>query len=192
MDAHRKLECLVELHDGRTRLLSPEVGLYVQAPSVGTVLAAGQVLGRVVRLGVVLEVIVPETVIGVVVSEPPTRLRQPVGYGDVLVELKPISAAGSGVTASTTSGAANDVLVVKAPSSGRFWHRPAPGEAAYAQAGQRLAEGAALGLLEVMKTFSHIGYKSGGVLPPNARFVRYACADGAEVKAGAALVVVEP
>ena len=43
-----------------------------------------------------------------------------------------------------------------------------------------------------MKTFSHIGYKSGGVLPPNARFVRYACADGAEVKAGAALVVVEP
>ena len=192
MDAHRKLECLVELHDGRTRLLSPEVGLYVQAPSVGTVLAAGQVLGRVVRLGVVLEVIVPETVIGVVVTEPPTRLRQPVGYGDVLVELKPISAAGSGVTASTTSGAANDVLVVKAPSSGRFWHRPAPGEAAYAQAGQRLAEGAALGLLEVMKTFSHIGYKSGGVLPPNARFVRYACADGAEVKAGAALVVVEP
>ena len=192
MDAHRKLECLVELHDGRTRLLSPEVGLYVQAPSVGTVLAAGQVLGRVVRLGVVLEVIVPETVIGVVVSEPPTRLRQPVGYGDVLAELKPISAAGSGVTASTTPGAANDVLVVKAPSSGRFWHRPAPGEAAYAQAGQRLAEGAALGLLEVMKTFSHIGYKSGGVLPPNARFVRYACADGAEVKAGAALVVVEP
>jgi acetyl-CoA carboxylase biotin carboxyl carrier protein len=192
MDAHRKLECMVELHDGRTRLLSPEVGLYVQAPSVGTVLAAGQVLGRVVRLGVVLELIVPETVIGVVVSEPPTRLRQPVGYGDVLAELKPISAAGSGVTASTTSGAANDVLVVKAPSSGRFWHRPAPGEAAYAQAGQRLAEGAALGLLEVMKTFSHIGYKSGGVLPPNARFVRYACADGAEVKAGAALVVVEP
>lgn len=192
MDATKKLECLVETVDGRVRLLSPETGLYAQAPAKGAVLAPGQACGVVLRLGEARTLVVPEGVLGVVVGEPPRRLRQPVGHGDPLFELEPVAAGGAGRAASAQAAAANDLLVVKAPSSGRFWHRPAPGEPVFVQEGQRLAEGAALGLLEVMKTFSHVAYKSGGVLPPNARFLRYACADGAEVKAGAPLVVVEP
>lgn len=192
MDAAAKLECLVETTGGRTRLLSPDTGLYAQAPAVGTLLAPGQVLGVVLRLGVARQLVVPAGVAGVVASEPPAALRQPVGHGDLLVELDPLAPGAGGRAASDKGPSTNDLLVVKAPSSGRFWHRPAPGEPVFVQEGQRLAEGAALGLLEVMKTFSHVAYKSGGVLPPGARFVRYACADGAEVKAGAPLVVVEP
>ena len=192
MDAKMRIECLAEVVDGRVRLSSPEVGLYAQAPDPGAVLVPGARLGVVLRLGVVHELIVPPGASGVVVGEPPARLRHPVGHGDLLVELEPVSTVGPAQAASKAASGAKDLLVVKASSSGRFWHRPAPGEPAFLEVGQRLAEGQALGLLEVMKTFSHVGYKSGGTLPPGARFVRYACADGAEVKAGAALVVVEP
>ena len=192
MDATRKLECLVEVVDGRVRLSSPEVGLWTGAPAPGAVLVPGSRVGVVLRLGVAHELVVPSGAAGVVVGEPPARLRHPVGHGDLLLELEPVSTGQAAQAASKAGSGANDLLVVKAPSSGRFWHRPAPGEPAFLVEGERLSEGQALGLLEVMKTFSHVGYKSGGTLPPGARFVRYASADGAEVKAGAALVVVEP
>ena len=138
MDAMKRIECLCELVDGRMRLSSPEVGLYAQAPAPGAVLVPGARLGVVLRLGVEFVLVVPPGASGVVVGEPPARLRHPVGHGDLLVELEPVSTGGVAQAASKPGSGANDLLVVKAPSSGRFWHRPAPGEPAFLAEGQRL------------------------------------------------------
>ena len=47
--------------------------------------------------------------------------------------------------------------------------------------------GSTLGLLEVMKTFTHLAYAPGASLPAEAKIARVLVADGAEVGEGAPL-----
>jgi len=109
----------------------------------------------------------------------------------VLYELEPLAAEATTAQERSTS-AASAALVLRAPYSGRFWHRPAPGDPAFIEPGRILTEGQTIGLLEVMKTFTQLAYRAEGNLPPRARILRIAIPDGGEVKDGGVLLELEP
>jgi len=178
--------------DGRLRLLSPGVGLLTAAPEAGAALAPGQAAGVLVQLGREVTLLVPEGARGVVASARPERVRAPLGFGDVVLELDPSGVAEGAATRGAERSGASAGPVVRADQSGRFYRRTAPGEPALADVGTALAPGTPLGLLEVMKTFSHVTYRAAGGLPPRARVVRALAEDGADVEPGTPLFEVEP
>jgi len=192
------LELHVRREGERVRLLAPEVGLFTCALAQGAFVSAGARAGVLIALGRALELVVPAGVSGAVTSRAPGRVHAPVGYGDVLYELAPIAAADAAAGApgtSATPGAAaagGGPLVLRAPQSGRFYHRPAPGEPAFADAGALLADGQPIGLIEVMKTFTHVPYRAGAGLPARARLVRFVASDGGDVRQGDPLIEIGP
>lgn len=198
----RRLELEVAEDAGQIVLRSPEVGLFTRALPRGAIVAPGETAGVIVTLGRAFELVVPsgsagdvapEGARGEVVSDPPERVHHPVGYGDVLYRLAPVTTKG-GAAARAAQAEARAVagLVLRAPQSGRFYHRPAPSEAPFVTGGATIAEGAPVGMIEVMKTFSHVPYRASGGLPARARVVRILARDGADVRSGDPLVEVEP
>jgi acetyl-CoA carboxylase biotin carboxyl carrier protein len=123
------------------------------------------------------------------VNAPPERVLAPVDHGALLYELAPL--ADTIAEAPRAAATATGALSFRAPCSGRFWHRPAPGADAFVGAGDVLTDGTTLGLIEVMKTFTHLVYRADGELPERARLVRFAVPDGGEVVDGAALLELE-
>ena len=192
------LELQLERLGDRTRLRSPEVGFFAGALPAGTVLVPGQSAGTIETLGRARVLRVPEGAGGRIVSEPSSLARAPVGYRDVLYELEPTASAtlpGSPAVSrevARAGGTRAGALVLPAPQAGRFYPRPAPGEPPFVAAGAVVEDGQPVGMLEVMKTFSHVPYRAGGGLPHRAKVVRVIAADGADVKPGDPLLEVEP
>ncbi len=181
-------------HEGeRVLLCAPEVGLFAGTRARGEALVAGSELGTLIVLGRERRVLVPDGVQGRIASEALERVRAPVAFGDCLAVLEPLRAgtAGQGPAAEAMSAGAGG-LVLRSPQSGRFYHRPAPKEAAFAEAGSAVQDGQPIGLIEVMKTFTHVSYRAKDALPARARVVRYLIADGGDVKSGQPLLEVEP
>jgi acetyl-CoA carboxylase biotin carboxyl carrier protein len=116
----------------------------------------------------------------------------PVGYGDVLVALDPSMqlAAGPGTAAAWAATSTALGLVFRAPTSGRFYSRPAADKPPFVAEGSALAAGTTVCLLEVMKTFHRVTYGGAG-LPDTARVRRVLVADGADVNAGDPLLALE-
>lgn len=169
------------------RLCAPDVGLFTDALPLGAALAPGQPAGSLLRLGRAVRLVVPEGVHGRVLSDRPERVHEPVGHGTTLYELAPFAADSAGAWEDVNQTQAG-ALVLRAPQSGRFYHRPAPGEPPYVEPGSVLREGQPLGLIEVMKTFSVVPYHAVAPLPAEARVVRFLAEDGADVEAGEPLV----
>jgi biotin carboxyl carrier protein len=192
------LELCPEPFAGGVRLLSPGVGLFTEAAAQGALLAAGQRAGYLVTLGRPTALVVPAGIAGVVRSAPPALVRAPVDYGAVLYELDELGAQSAAtVQREARKATPSGGLVFPAPQSGRYWHRPAPGEPPLVAVGLVLAPGQAAGLIEVMKTFAQVQYRAdasrtGRALPERARIVRLIAGDGAEVARGAPLFEVEP
>jgi biotin carboxyl carrier protein len=200
-----KLELLTARDGERVRLSSPDVGWFTEARGTGSMLASGERAGVLIALGRSIELVVPEEVSGVVTSPMPERVHWPVGYGDVLYELAPIEASGArsadraGIdrrsvrdSSSESQGSKrDDALVLRSPQSGRFYQRPAPGEPQFVVAGGEIAEGTPVGLIEVMKTFTHVVYRASSSLPPRARLKRFIAGDGADVRQGDVLIEIE-
>jgi acetyl-CoA carboxylase biotin carboxyl carrier protein len=188
-----RLELLLRVDGERALLLAPLVGHYTRGPAQGRVLQAGEACGALIVLGRPRELVVPAGVHGRVVGAPPERVLHPVAHGDVLFELAPLADLAAVDAPQADARAANDgKLVFRAPSAGRYWQRPAPSEPAFVEAGASIANGSALGLIEVMKTFTRIVYRPAGGLPERARVTRVLVADGAEVADGDALLELEP
>jgi biotin carboxyl carrier protein len=57
--------------------------------------------------------------------------------------------------------------------------------------GAEIADGTPVGLIEVMKTFNHVVYRSSAGLPPRARVKRLVAGDGADVRQGDVLIELE-
>jgi biotin carboxyl carrier protein len=191
----RRLELRVvraEPGDGSVRLASPAVGAFTCAVPCGRVLAPGEVAGVLVELGSAIELVVPEGVAGVVRNEAPEPVHAPVGFGTVLYELDVEARAASGATAAASQASATGALGFPSPSAGRFWHRTAPGEPALVSPGDVLEPGRAIGVIEVMKTFTLVRYAAGGALPARARVARVLAADGSEVAERSPLLELEP
>ena len=102
------------------------------------------------------------------------------------------AAATTAAAAATTAAAAAVVegLVFRAPTSGRFYSRPAPGKPAFVEPGAELGPGTAVCLLEVMKTFHRVTY-GGPDVPARARVRAVLVADGDDVNAGDPLLALE-
>ena len=189
---------LVRLPDGKLRLESPTVGLYREAPRTGSLVTADTPIGQLEILGVLHHLLAPAEAAGVVLPpESSTRLaRRPVGHGDLLVALDPEAATAiAGVASSTLAPAQTGKLVFRAPTAGRWYTRPGPGKPALIEVGTEVRVGQAVGLIEVMKTFSRLHYNGGESgsenLPPVARIKAILIKDEEDVAAGDALFEVE-
>lgn len=178
---------------GRTELRSPAVGAFTHALPEGALLSPGAFAGRIVTLGVARDLRVPAGATGRIVSPRPVQTHTPVGFGTVLYEIVPLAgeAASDIPDAPAIPAQSADGLFVRAPLSGRFWHRAAPSEPPLVSTGSLVEAGQPVGLIEVMKTFSHIRYEPDARLPMRARVVRLVADDGAEVAEGAPLIEVE-
>ena len=187
------LELLLGREGERVLLRSPEVGYFTRALPAGALLAPRAAAGVLHSLGRRIELVTPAGVAGRVVNAPPELVLAPVGYGTVLYELAPLE-SGVPLAAPPSGGpeAAAGALSFRAPHSGRFWQRPSPNEAPFVRAGELIEDGRTLGLIEVMKTFTHVVYRAGSELPPRARVARVLVADGGDVEEGGALLELEP
>lgn len=177
------------------RLLSPTVGLFTRAIPEGQIVVAGQDAGTITTLGRSMTLRVPAGVSGLIATKRRERVHAPVAFGEVLYELEPLARSASSRRSAAPSVRAaneNDALVLRSPQSGRYYHRAAPGEPAFIAPGQIVEEGRPVGLIEVMKTFTHVVYRATGGLPARARVVRIAAPDGGEVRAGEVLLELEP
>jgi biotin carboxyl carrier protein len=188
----RKVELLAGDRDGGVVLRSPGVGYFTSALPAGSLVGPGAGAGMIRVLGETVVLVVPRGVTARVVSERPERVHHPVGYGDVLYELAPIEAGVA--EAEAAEARASGVPAFRAACSGRFWHRPSPGVPPFVQAGDVIRTGDTVGLVEVMKTFTHVVYEPTGVnegLPGTARVVELLVGDGDEITEGEALFAVE-
>ena len=187
-----RIELAAERDGGDTLLLSPGVGWFTQAAAKGELVGPGERVGRLRTLGHTVHLVVPAGVAGRVVNVPPRALTEPVDYRRVLYRLSPIETGGAHAADGQAGEAGGSGLLVRAPHAGRFWHRPAPSEPPMISVGDAVEEGQAVGLIEVMKTFSLVPYRAAAGLPSRARIVRLVAADGAEVDEGSPLAEVEP
>ena len=77
-------------------------------------------------------------------------------------------------------------VAVRAPNLGTFYRSPKPGDPPYVEVGQEIVAGTEICLLEVMKLFTTVVAREGGV-------VREICvADGGMVERDQPLVLIEP
>lgn len=171
---------------------APAPGFFRSALIADHLVTHGDTLGELEILGRIVRVTAPR-IRGLVKLPPgPTLARRPVAYGDVLfrvatdVAIAAEDAAGTGADDDVTHG-----LVFRAPTSGRFYGRPAPDKPSFVQAGAELSAGMTICLLEVMKTFHRVTY-AGDDVPPRARVREVLVADGADVNQGDALLALEP
>lgn len=185
--------------DGRSQLRAPAPGLWRNAPEPGTLIRAGMPIGELEQLGVLVRLRAPEHAEGIVVTDPPQSgsrspnvARRPVDHGTLLLTLDPEAILGSSAsTQSTDEALAGDAaLVLRSPSSGRFYSKPAPDKPAFVEVGLVLVRGQTIGVLEVMKTFTRIHYDDPR-LPERARIVAIVVRDQDEIDAGAVLLQLE-
>ena len=188
-----RLELRAERDGLRVTLRAPEVGVYTSGLERGAIVTPGTIVGVLTQLGVRRALVVPAGVEGRVATEAPERRHHPLGFGDVVLEIEEVRGTGSTAAAATAAAATATPggLVVRATTSGRFWHKPAPSEPAFVAVGAVIREGSPIGLLEVMKTFGHVTYRAAGGLPAEARVLVVLAADGADVRRGDPLLAIE-
>ena len=178
------------------QLGSPAVGEFSAGPIVGEVVVGGSRVGCLTSLGRRFDLVVPSGVTGRVAELESGTGRGPVGYGQVLLRLVPVEAAGEGGAAAAGSGdrtgeLPEGALAVRSSIHGMFYQRPRPEDPPYVEIGQIVEKGATLGLVEVMKCFSAVVY-GGPDLPARAEILEVRAADGAEVGTDQILFVVRP
>lgn len=74
---------------------------------------------------------------------------------------------------------------IPSPLPGTFYHKPSPEDPPFKSAGDAVAAGDQIGLIEVMKTFIEVRAEADGT------FAGYVAEDGAPVTAGAVLARLE-
>lgn len=172
-------------------LRSPAVGMWRASVHAGEVVQAGETIGELTVLGVTSRVVAGSGARGAV-RLPDTRTGAiAVDSGACLLQLDPTAATGVAASSDARGAATQtDGLTVRAPSSGRYYGRPAPGKPAFVSVGDVIKEGHTVCLLEVMKTFNRVTYGGGG-LPAEARVTAIAVADESDVNSGDVLLHLE-
>ncbi len=184
----RTLEVAMSRAGDRVTLKAPSTGLFLPRVLRGDLVAKAHPIGELDVLGRRTTLLAPEAY-GIVDGDPTPRA---VGYGDTLLVLDTSMqiAGASAVTPTDAASAATTGLVFRAPTSGRFYSRSAPGKPAFVSVGDELGPNATVCLLEVMKTFHRVTYGGPG-LPERAKVREILVADGADVTAGDPLLALE-
>ncbi|HEX4101935.1 MAG TPA: biotin/lipoyl-containing protein [Pseudonocardiaceae bacterium] len=86
---------------------------------------------------------------------------------------------------SPEAGIEDGLLAITASNLGAFYRAPAPGEPPFVELGQKIAEGDAVGLLEVMKLYTSVVSTVSGIVD------RICVPDGQMVEAGEVLLLVK-
>lgn len=171
-------------------LRAPAPGYFRLLVAPDHLVAPGDVIGELEVLGRLTRITAPR-VRGLVQLPPgPPLARRPVAYGDVLVRVTTDVALGALEAQAPAQAATAHGLVFKAPTSGRFYSRPAPDRPTFVEVGSELATGTTVCLLEVMKTFHRVTY-GGPDVPARARVREVLVADGADVNQGDALLALD-
>jgi len=177
--------------DAVIALLADGVGLWTPWVAVGQVVDPGAAIGVLEVLGA------PTTIVsGATRSGRATQVlgaahhRAPVDFGTVLVAIDPSAAGAAPAVVAAGPGVDAGGLVFRAPSSGRYYGRPAPGKPAFVTVGDVVGVGQTVAFLEVMKTFHRVTYGGTG-LPERARVVAIVVADDADVGPGDVLLRLE-
>lgn len=182
----RTLEVAMSRTDDRITLQAPSTGLFLPRVLRGDLVATAHPIGELDVLGRRTTLLAPHAY-GIVDGDPTPRA---VGYGDALLVLDAsMQIAGASAVATTEAHAATG-LVFRAPTSGRFYSRSAPGKPAFVNVGDELGPNATVCLLEVMKTFHRVTYGGAG-LPERAKVREILVADGADVTAGDPLLALD-
>lgn len=187
-----------ELGEARWRVTSPAPGWFRPSVRSGELVAAAApgspvVLGELEVLGQLFRLVLPRGA-GAVTLAPrfAERARVPVAYGEELLILDGSAAvAGAGAAASGAAADASRGLVVRAPSSGRFYGRPGPQKPPFLTPGEVIERGHTICLLEVMKTFHRVTFDY-PTLPERAKVVAVLVAEESDVVSGQPLVEIEP
>ncbi len=172
----------------RATLLAPQPGFFTPALTDGDLVARGHTVGDLEVLGRRIRLVAPEAH-GLAVAAGGPRA---VAFGDALVEVDASAQLGGHAsTAQSQSAATTTGLVFRAPTSGRFYSKAGPDKPVFVKAGDELAPGATVCLLEVMKTFHRVTYGGAGV-PERSRVREVLVADGADVTQGDPLLALDP
>jgi acetyl-CoA carboxylase biotin carboxyl carrier protein len=178
----------------RVEVRAPAVGLWRDAPPAGSLVRPGDSLGRLEVLGVMHRLIAPAQARGIVTTPAQQELaRRPLQHGQVMLVLDPEAAASTATgdaAADQAARGAEQGVVFCAPFSGRFYSRPGPDQPPFVQAGDEIAVGQLVCMIEVMKTFIRITY-SGSGLPERARVRAVLPVDGEELTSGSAILALE-
>ena len=174
---------LVAILDGK-ELRAPAPGWFVRHVLADHLVAPGDVIGELDQLGRISRVLAPR--ITGIAKVTPGDARRAVSYGDVLMAVEPIATIGETLPEAKVDAGSAHGLVFRAPSSGRYYGRSSPDKPAFVKAGDDLAPGATVCLLEVMKTFHRVNYDGA-----RARVREVLVADGADVNAGDPLLALD-
>jgi len=99
---------------------------------------------------------------------------------------RPADAAPRGTASTRERRIPEGWVAVRAPNLGTFYRSPKPGAPPYVDVGQEISAGTEICLLEVMKLFTTVVAREGGV-------VREVCvADGEMIERDQLLVLIEP
>lgn len=172
-------------------LRSPRPGWFHRIVAPDHSIAPGDVLGELEVLGQVTRIVAPKVRGIAVVPDAIREARRAVGYASLLVIVAPMSdTAREPIDVEASARPTEAGLVFRSPSSGRYYGRPTPDKPAFVTAGNELAAGDTVCLLEVMKTFHRVTY-GGPDVPPRARVKAVLVADGADVSSGDPLLSLE-
>ena len=191
MNSERKIDALA-LGDGK--LGSPGPGWFRPSRKAGDIVHAGDALGLLEVLGELSTVLVPADYFGAIVlpsSMFAKHARIAVSHGELIGTLDETATGGIHAHAAIKHDATDaDGLVFRAPTSGRFYSRSAPGKPSFVNVGDVISEGQTVCMLEVMKTFNRVTYGGAG-LPSKAKIIALLAVDEADVNAGDALLRIE-
>ena len=164
-------------------LRAPAPGWFHRLVAPDHLVAPGDVIGELDMLGRSVRVVAPR--VRGIAKLPTTDLRRAVAYGDLLFRVAH-EAAFAPLETAAAEAREQTGQVFRAPTSGRFYGRPGPDKPPFVAAGQELAAGATICLLEVMKTFHRVTYAG-----EPARVKQVLVADGADVNSGDPLLALE-
>ncbi len=149
----------------RFHLSSPTVGYWSTAITPGNAIRAGSLLGKLSILGQRRELIAPADCPEGWLCTWDTRIAYPVDYGMRLgtLSIHASSTQRASVAQPTVSNTAQDDhegQVFTAPFAGRFYRSATPDDPPFVHAGDTIAQGQVIGLLEAMKTFTRLQFTS--------------------------------
>ena len=173
-------------------LRAPAVGIWSRIPREGVGLR-GRNVGLLTQGTQRLRLLLPDDVGGSVHESPADRCHfVAVEWGQTLLRLADSGAAGTTPSVETggSRAAAGGAIELRAPTDGVFYHRPTPGAAPFVAPGDTIRFEQAIGLIEVMKTFTQVLYEGHG-LPDPAVIEEILVGDGVEVRSGEPLLRVK-
>lgn len=176
--------------DKKYQLLAPEVAQFKPVVHNGMIVASGSLLGLAVTHRGQSHWLIPDGVAPASIRQLSRDKLLSLGYGEPIASLDPIELGAPEERAEGQGKGLHD-LTFAAPTDGVFYHSPSPDQPPFIKPGDVITEGAVIGLIEVMKTFSRVLY-GGEMLPPQATVKAFLARDGEEVLSGQPLLSLEP